>query len=488
MAETQPDAASGEQGADSRREVPAPARRRKRRYLLYVAALVAWIVGWLGGSRYWRPQPTAQQPAGPKYSFPELKPSPGLTADYRSRLEETYEVVCRLAESYPQSADAARAMALVQYFAHDTGAEVTCWERCLEIDPAYREAYDRLGTLASENGQYERVITLMRKALGAHPDYPAFHNMLAHALLSSGKVEEAIDVLEAHLEVHPDSVASHFLLGQGYLRGQANEEAKRHFERAVQLDPGHTAAYQGLATAYTRLGREEEAGKCREKLKGLKPGAEKTRANEDLTTYHDEVFIPRLTAEILTLAGYVHLDHGEPEQAEEVLLRAAALCPNDTECRKALCTLYDEQGRLSEAIRLTRELLELEPFDVTHHRNLGILCTRADRFDEAEETFRSLCGLAPGRALGYAGLAELYLQAQRKLPEAKRLALTAVQLEPTPRNHYLLAVACKSTGDQAGARSALLQRSVIQALEQAEARGRANARDQQRLRLLPEKR
>lgn len=76
------------------------------------------------------------------------------------------------------------------------------------------------------------------------------------------------------------------------------------------------------------------------------------------------------------------------------------------------------------------------------------------RFDEAERAYQKAIELALARARAYAMLADLYLQTDRKLHEAKRLAQKAVELQPETPLYRLLSVACEKTGDAAGARAA----------------------------------
>jgi Flp pilus assembly protein TadD len=167
------------------------------------------------------------------------------------------------------------------------------------------------------------------------------------------------------------------------------------------------------------------------------------------------------------IAGKVYLAHGRWELAEAHLIRAAELNPSDTECREALAGLYDEAGRLEEAAHIVEQLRDLEPWNLAHRRNLGILEARMNDWEAAEATFRELCAIAPDRAVGYAGLAELCLRADKALPEAETLAATAVRLEPTAWHYFILAAICEKEGDVARAR---------QALEQALALDPGNAR------------
>ena len=84
-----------------------------------------------------------------------------------------------------------------------------------------------------------------------------------------------------------------------------------------------------------------------------------------------------------------------------------------------------------------------------------------DWFEEAEQAYRKAIELTPRQAGGYLALAGLYLDKGRKLPEARKLAEKAVELEPTAKNYFLLGAACLRSGDAAAARSAARQAAAL---------------------------
>jgi len=63
--------------------------------------------------------------------------------------------------------------------------------------------------------------------------------------------------------------------------------------------------------------------------------------------------------------------------------------------------------------------------------------------------------MRPQDPAAYAALAQLYVRAGRKLPQARELAWRAVSLAPTAQNYVVLGGVCEKAGDLAGARAAL---------------------------------
>jgi len=446
--------------AEPRDEPLVVGRRGGAGWWLLVAAvaLTTWTTGLLA-ARLWRhpdARPTDASSPLEIAGLPAPKLAPDLHPQYRALLEESAGVASELVESFPTDVWAVAALARLHNLAHDEAAEVECWQRCLELQDDFTPAYRHLALRAMDLQEDARAERLLREALSRDPSDAEFAGLLAESLLSQGRLEESIDVLERHVAAQPASPATCLLLGQLYLQAKENEKAKVQFERAVASDPESMRAFHGLATACARLGERAEAERYRAKFDALK--AEEDRAvHGTKEVLSDEYIVPRCAAEILGIAGKVYLAHGRLEPAEEHLRRAAELDPANTECREALAGLYDRAGRLKEAARMVKELRDLEPWNLAHRRNLGILEARRDDPEAAEATFRELCAIAPNRAVGYAGLAELSLRADMTLPEADKVAATAVRLEPTAWHYFILAAVREKEGDQAGARQALEQ-------------------------------
>lgn len=438
-----------------------PQGRAKWRLLLGIVVL-AWLGGLLA-ARLWKTtgsQPLPEQAASelPPLPVPELKPD--LDPEYRALMEEGLEASRQVVAAFPGDANAVSAMAMLHHLAHDKAGEEVCWQRCLELDPTFSQAYQWLATRATDDGDYQKAETLLRRAMETGCALPEFPMSLGAALLQQGKLDKAATVLEEDVRKSPRRPGSRVLLGQVYLQLKENEKAKEQFEGALLLLPSSTQAYLGLATAYTRLGLKDEAKKCRDEFERLKK-IEVQAEHEKQKRRQDELVAPQWVAEILRTVGKVYQAHQQPENAERHLLRASKLAPGDTESRDALSQLYIKCGRNDDALRIVQELAKTEPQNLAHLTSLGLLYGRLGQFEKAEEAFRQVCKVAPQRSVGYAGLAEIYLRTDKSLPEAKTLAAKAAGLEPSAWNYFILAALCEKTGDAAGAQAAMKKAEAL---------------------------
>ena len=378
----------------------------------------------------------------------------GKSPEVAALLREAASVVDQLVERFPDDPDSLDVMAWFHFRFGKSDEAVAYWQKCVELNPEFAEAYSRIGSIARDSGEHEKAADCFRKALELEPGSPNFPVHLAQALMKMGKLEEAIGVLQKSLKAHPKSMPSFVLLGDIYVQLEEYEKAKPSLERAIEIAPDVTGGYYGLAMACAALGEETKSKEYAQKFKALKARDEKAH-RDGLKAFDNVSRMRHGVAEVYTAASKAYLAHGDPRTAEEHLLRAADLCPSHAECLKSLVWLYERQNRTEKALAPLLRAKEDDPGNVSVNMTLGSLHVSLGQIEAAEEAFRDAIEVIPHQAGGYAALADLYLKANRKLPEAKRLALKVVELEPLARNYYLLSAACMGNGEPAEARSAM---------------------------------
>jgi tetratricopeptide (TPR) repeat protein len=173
------------------------------------------------------------------------------------------------------------------------------------------------------------------------------------------------------------------------------------------------------------------------------------------TAFDDLASVRKTVAQVLTDVGRLYYLRKSSAKAETLLQRAATLDTEQSECRILLTTLYQQDGRVAEALQLHEQLANIEPNNAVHQGNIGVLSVQLKRYDRAEKAFRKAIALAPKQSFGYRYIAYLYLTTNSKLPEARKLAEQAVWFERTGENFFILAWACHANGDKADAISAI---------------------------------
>lgn len=375
----------------------------------------------------------------------------------RALREEQLSAARELYAAFPHDADAVYVTGYVSNEQGDSASAIRYWEETIKSDFESAHLYDRadafynLGYTYLLREDYAKAISFLRESLRLNPRRMETHYRLAHALFLQGAMEECIRVLDEGKVV--TSLACR-------LRGQANqqlgrlEEARRNYESAVQLNPDLGEAYYGLATVCARLGDMVKADEYRRKFNTLK-SENQTAERQARTDFNPLAITRRSLARTHTEVGRVYMSQGQSQKAEKLFLRAAEVDPDNTACRFMLVMLYQQSQRNHEALRFSREMVRAEPKNPFHYLAMGNLHARLKQRAEAEAAFKKVIELAPDRAEGPFALAQLYLQANTRLDEALELARRAVNLAPSPVNHYVLSQACARIGDLPGAMAAI---------------------------------
>ena len=379
-----------------------------------------------------------------------------LTAEEQDRAlrQEQLEVASRLLADFSNDTNAAFLMGMV-YFEQGNVAEAEEYlKKSLEFLPNRADACDHLGRIALLKGQYERALMLFRRALENDPATSGIHFRIAKAHVFLGNFKEAVLELQKDIEIFPDSSESYFLLGETYQQLKEYQKAKENFETVIRIRPDYAKAYYGLATMCARLGLRDESRESQQKFKQFE--AEDRKAGRHWRQVLDPLMVTRRSvAHTHTHIERVYHNHGYSDKSEQLWMKAAVLDSNNVDCRFHLAPLYLQNRKLPDALRLYEQITKIDPNNGVAYFFIGNINARINLFDNAEKAYRKVIEVASKRSDGYRALAQLYLQNNRKLPEAKNLASRAVELEPAALNYFILAAACDKNGDRAGALSAI---------------------------------
>lgn len=337
---------------------PAPAGPFRRWRKLLLAAALAAGAG-LGAVAV--RQARLQNPAEPVHAVAAPVPAnPREAVDALQR--EAVQVAGRLVRDFPSQPDAFVVQGSVQSGLGNSAAAMTAWERCLELDPTRTDLYYGMGWYAVEKGEYEKASALMRKAVERTPRVQGFRHLLAIADSFLGRQTNAVAWLEEELRLFPAAIESRSLLGEQYMQLKQYELAKKNFEAVLRAQPGHKKACYGLMTSCARLGLADEAKRYRERFAKMKAEELQTLIRES-TSYDDLKTARQKAAAAHTDAGRIYANKGRHDQAEQHWLRAAALDPQDPNCRACLVQLYQAMNRPNDAGRVAHELrgLQREP-------------------------------------------------------------------------------------------------------------------------------
>jgi len=180
------------------------------------------------------------------------------------RYEEAIEIYQKLIATRPDDDSLVFSLAWAYRDSGRNEDAINCFEMLLERELARKIftgfAYDELVRLFREKGDYEKLVALCEKAVGAQPNDPALLETLGNACLRAGRVDRAVEVFERLSRRESDSAAYFCLLGNAYVAAGRHEHADEAYEKAIAIDPPEAAVfYSRLAGAYSEAGRHEKA-------------------------------------------------------------------------------------------------------------------------------------------------------------------------------------------------------------------------------------
>lgn len=139
--------------------------------------------------------------------------------------------------------------------------------KIIKIDPDNEFAYDGLGSIYVDAGRNEEGVAMYKKAIDSNPKFINAYVNLADAYSRTGRNEEAINICMKAISINPDFAYSYNNLGNAYRNLRLENEAMKAYERAVYADPKLAAAHVNLAIGYYYTTRYDSAVKhCDEAL------------------------------------------------------------------------------------------------------------------------------------------------------------------------------------------------------------------------------
>jgi adenylate cyclase len=189
------------------------------------------------------------------------------------------------------------------------------FEKAIELDPQYAEAYAGLGS--------------------------AKYNDWFYVWDSTQALEEAFQAEKTAIALDDSLPLAHSILGQVYLWRKQHEQAVNEARRAVALAPNDASSYAHLGNILTFAG-----GELNQAISLIERGM---RLN------------PRYPPVYLVALAITYRVAGRCEEALAPLQRAAALAPNFIQARVNLAVCYVEVDRLPEAQAEVAEIRRINP-------------------------------------------------------------------------------------------------------------------------------
>ena len=137
---------------------------------------------------------------------------------------------------------------------------VTELRKAVQISPQFVAAWNLLGTISYQRGEYEQAERCFRSALEYDDDTFEPTVNLAGTLLSMGRHEDALPYNQYAVLARPQSALANSQMGMNHFYLGDGARARDYLEKAKRLDPSHFSHPQLiLAELHAQQGRVAEA-------------------------------------------------------------------------------------------------------------------------------------------------------------------------------------------------------------------------------------
>ena len=155
---------------------------------------------------------------------------------------------------------------LYQYDKNKLKIAIQLFEKTIQLDPEYANAYAGLGEAYANLYQlFERNDQWLEKSIEASSKALMYDSTLSEAYAALGlcyfnkeMINEALKASKKAIELDPSDFIGYWNLGRIYHSTDKDEEAIELYNKVIELNPEFYSAYTDLRMSYTRLGQKEK--------------------------------------------------------------------------------------------------------------------------------------------------------------------------------------------------------------------------------------
>ena len=187
------------------------------------------------------------------------------------------------------------------------------FNKVIELNPNYAEAYYGRGYAYAELNEYERAIKDYDKAIALNPDDAKAYNNRGYAYANLNEHERAIEDFSEAIALNPNFAEAYINRGNAYAKLNEHERAIEDYGKAIELNPNYAAAYINRGVAYAKLNEHERALEDFSKAIALNPAFAEAYSNRGIA--YSEIRRYEGSARDLKKAGILFLHSGREEDA-----------------------------------------------------------------------------------------------------------------------------------------------------------------------------
>jgi len=301
-------------------------------------------------------------------------------------------------------------------------------------------AKNNLGAIYYAKGQYDSARVHIEHALEVAPGFAAANLTLGLVHHAKGNINTALAAFKKAVEgdtlsaarmslVPPDSVyawarsqfdkllagppelaVAHTAMAIVYNQGGYLNEAVHHYRQAIENDPQYVDAYTNLGKVYTDTEEYEKAVDTYEKVLTLSPPVDQVpkihlnlgvsylrmdRIDSAIVEWKKAIKLSPNYMDAYMNLGTAYQNKNMPDSTRVVWERALEISPKSVVPHVALARLASSEGRLSDAAKNYRELINMGASDPRIYAEMGLIYERMEDFGQAIKYYEQALELAP---------------------------------------------------------------------------------------------
>ena len=154
----------------------------------------------------------------------------------------------------------------------DFARAVGFFEKAVEMDPNYPEAWYQLGFTYGVLGRHAEALKASKQAAKMRPDWAQAYVNIGASSFALGQYKDAVDAYRQALRTE-DSADTQYALGLTLNKLGRTDEEILAYRRAVGLRPDHANALEKLGLAYFKQKRYQDSAQYFEQLRTYRPDA-----------------------------------------------------------------------------------------------------------------------------------------------------------------------------------------------------------------------
>ena len=170
------------------------------------------------------------------------------------------------------SAERYYSQGVAQLSRDDYSRAVGYFERAVELDPNYPEAWYQAGFSYGLLGKPQDALKASKQAARLRPDWPEAWVNIGASSYALGQYKEAADAYKTALRLE-DTADTQYSLGLTLSKLNRTDEEILAYKRAITIKPDHPNALERLGAAYFKQKRWAESAAAYDQLKTYRPDA-----------------------------------------------------------------------------------------------------------------------------------------------------------------------------------------------------------------------